>query len=208
MSATENRRERKMQETAARLTSVSRRLTAERGLSGFTIEEVCDEVDVSRRTFFNYFPSKEDAILGAHPEEESQRFTNDYLARGSRGWNVVIDDMVDLIVEHFSSAGVDSTVHAEFMAAVDREPRLLLRFIGATRDRDRQVTAIVAQREGVALDDPRAEASVNVLSTLIRTAGEKFLDPAHPQEFEPALRDSLAAMRLVLATTTPRKATP
>ncbi len=34
------------------------------GLNGFTIEQLCEDVGVSRRTFFNYFPSKEDAIIG------------------------------------------------------------------------------------------------------------------------------------------------
>lgn len=74
-----------MAATASRLTALSRRLTAERGLNGFTIEELCDEVGVSRRTFFNYFPSKEEAVIGVAEEEDRRRFAEEFLARGSRG---------------------------------------------------------------------------------------------------------------------------
>lgn len=57
-------REQRKEETRRSLTSLARRLTAERGLNGFTLEELCAEVGVSRRTFFNYFPAKEAAIVG------------------------------------------------------------------------------------------------------------------------------------------------
>jgi AcrR family transcriptional regulator len=193
-----NRRERKMQETSAHLTSVCRRLTAEHGLSGFTIDEACTAVDISRRTFFNYFPSKEDAILGADPDQELEWFTTEFLSRGSRGWGAVLDDFIDLIIKHFDAAGVDSTARAEFLQAAEREPRLWLSFMGLTRDRERQMIGLIALREGVSLDDERAEAAVNVVSTLIRSAGDKVLSPDSPPDFSTAVLDSLGALRTVL----------
>jgi AcrR family transcriptional regulator len=185
--------------TATRLTSVARRLTAERGLNGFTVEEVCDEVDVSRRTFFNYFPTKEDAVLGVDPGEELESFSEAFLARGSRGWEVVIDDLVDLVIAHFETTGHDHQAHAEFTAAIEREPRLLLRFMGATRERERQAVALVASREGVPVNDPRAEAVVSVLSTLLKNAGENYLDQTGTTDFPSTLRNHLAALRVVMA---------
>src|ERR1700712_2523037 len=55
---------RRQQRTREQLISAARRLTATHGLSGFTVQELSDQVGVSRRTFFNYFASKEDAVLG------------------------------------------------------------------------------------------------------------------------------------------------
>ena len=204
-SASLSRRERKSLETATRLTDVCRRLTAERGLAGFTVEEACDEVDISRRTFFNYFPTKEDAVIGTDSEEESRRFADEFLSQGARGWPTVIDDLVDLVVKHFDAAGVDAVGHGDFISALEREPRLLARVIGISRERERAVVALVAQREGVGGDDPRAEAAVNILSTLVRSAGEHFINPSNTDDFSSILTASLAAFRAVLAAPSPRK---
>lgn len=195
-----------MRQASASLTSVARRLTAERGINGFTVEEVCDEVGISRRTFFNYFPSKEEAIIGSNSEEDLQRFTALFLARGASEWQRVIYDLVDLAVEHFELAGFDTAEHTELMAALEREPKLLLRFMGISRARDRQGIALVAQRQAVAADDARAEASFNLFSTLLKSAGEQYMRPDNEHDFSSLLHERLAAMRAVLAPESPRKA--
>jgi len=187
-----------MRKTAANLTAVSRRLTAERGLAGFTIEEVCDAVDVSRRTFFNYFASKEDAVIGANSEEEFRRFTEQFLARGAGAWPLVLGDLVALAIEHIESDDMDPREHTDLMAALEREPRLLARFIGITRDRDRQFRGLIATRQGVSDDDPRVIAIVSILGSLMKSTADTFVDPANDQDFAVILSSSLDAMRIVL----------
>jgi AcrR family transcriptional regulator len=56
-------RERKKLETFRALQGAARRLVGERGLDNVTIEEIADAANVSKRTFFNYFDSKEAAIV-------------------------------------------------------------------------------------------------------------------------------------------------
>jgi AcrR family transcriptional regulator len=191
-------RERKTLATATSITSVARRLTVSNGLSGFTIEEVCDEVGISRRTFFNYFPSKEDAIIGADSEEEGRRILDAFMAQGARGWTEVVGDLVTLIASHFDAVGANPKEHAEFIATLEAEPRLLARFIGVSRERERALVTLVAEREHAAADDPRALAAVSILSTIVRNASESFIAPENTEEIPALLTNTLAAFRTVL----------
>lgn len=51
-------RARKKQATRNAIHETAFRLVSERGLQGVTVEEICDAVGVSSRTFFNYYPTK------------------------------------------------------------------------------------------------------------------------------------------------------
>ena len=197
-SAPESRATLRKQETASRLVALCRRLTTERGLNGFTIEEVCAEVGVSRRTFFNYFPSKEDAILGIGESDEMTQFIDEFRSRPSRGWSAVVDDLMEFAVEHTRSMEHDASKHHEFMKMLEREPRLLARFIGAGRDRDAVLVSLIAEREGVTPDDPRARAAVDVVSAVMRSTAERISEPQVAQDFGAALTQSLTAVRAVL----------
>jgi AcrR family transcriptional regulator len=57
-------RARKRARTAEAIHLAAAELVLEHGLDATTIEAISERADVSTRTFFNYFPSKEDAVLG------------------------------------------------------------------------------------------------------------------------------------------------
>lgn len=62
------RRERKKSETREALRDAALRLALEHGYEQLTVEAVAAAADVSTRTFFNYFSSKDDALLAADPD--------------------------------------------------------------------------------------------------------------------------------------------
>lgn len=57
-------RERKKREMRALLSAIALRLAVERGVAAVRTEDIAAEAGVSPRTFNNYFPSKEAAIVG------------------------------------------------------------------------------------------------------------------------------------------------
>jgi AcrR family transcriptional regulator len=63
MTMTEGLRQRKKAETRAALQGAALRLADQLGPEKVTVEAVAEAAGVSPRTFFNYFPSKEAAIL-------------------------------------------------------------------------------------------------------------------------------------------------
>lgn len=59
------RRERKKLATRAAVSAAALRLAVRHGVEHVTVERIATEADIALRTFFNHFPSKEDAILAA-----------------------------------------------------------------------------------------------------------------------------------------------
>ncbi len=57
-----SRRERRKQEVRGRITEAALALFAEQGCDPTTVEEICEQADVARKTFYNYYPSKQALI--------------------------------------------------------------------------------------------------------------------------------------------------
>jgi len=102
-------RERKRLATRRAILMAALQLVSERGLEATTVDEISRVADVSPRTFFNYFTSKEEALAGEPPhmpdEHTVQRFVE------SRG-----PLLADL--GHLFDASVEEAFHdAEMLAA-------------------------------------------------------------------------------------------
>lgn len=75
-------RERKRLETHRALATTAVQLVAERGLDHVTVDDISAAAGVSARTFFNYFASKEDAVVIAYADyaERTRRIVEAFLA--------------------------------------------------------------------------------------------------------------------------------
>jgi AcrR family transcriptional regulator len=61
-------RERKRQQTRERLTRMAMTLFLERGFEATTLDDIAAAADISRRSFFHYFASKEDVVFAWQEE--------------------------------------------------------------------------------------------------------------------------------------------
>jgi AcrR family transcriptional regulator len=57
-------RERKKEQTTERLQQAALQLITERGFDAVSIDDICQASDVSKTTFYRYFETKEDVLLG------------------------------------------------------------------------------------------------------------------------------------------------
>ena len=72
-SAPEGLRYRKKLKARLAVERAALELVIERGFDGVTVEDICARAEISKKTFFNYFPSKASAITGrmeAFPDSE------------------------------------------------------------------------------------------------------------------------------------------
>ncbi len=69
---TPGRRARKKHATRLALKRAAVELVVARGFAQVTVEDIAEAADVSVRTFFNYFPSKEAAVVGDDPERRAE----------------------------------------------------------------------------------------------------------------------------------------
>jgi AcrR family transcriptional regulator len=69
---TEGRRERKKRAARETIAATARRLFAERGFDAVTVAEIATVADVSEKTVFNHFPTKEDLAFAGREEGLAQ----------------------------------------------------------------------------------------------------------------------------------------
>jgi len=159
-------RERKRAQTRHRLEEAAVGLALRDGLDKVTIDAISERADVSPRTFFNYFDSKEDAILGVRPPDVTDEVLSAHLVRYDGA--DLIESLVGLLVTVMGPMIADSAFRETRMQVVRQNPHLLdglmTRMAGITE----QLTAAVrqlAQQHGPS----GAEVSDAVAETLLTT---------------------------------------
>src|SRR5258708_10614065 len=105
-------RERKKLATRRLLRRVALDLVSERGLANVTVEDIAEAADVSPRTFFNCFPSKEAALVGGNDPDRAAKL-RDRIANGAPGepalsaLRAVMAQDAETIADEFRSLGGD-----------------------------------------------------------------------------------------------------
>ncbi len=93
-------RDRKRRATMVAIENAATSLVLEYGFDAVTVDQICAAAEISKRTFFNYVPSKEAAVIGATPEDVTEADRAAFLGRGEEG---VLDALLRLYLAAFAA---------------------------------------------------------------------------------------------------------
>ncbi|MFD3333371.1 TetR/AcrR family transcriptional regulator [Streptomyces sp. NPDC058700] len=169
-------RERKKQRTRDALTRVALELFTAHGYEGTTVDEIVDAVEVSQRTFFRYFSSKEEVAFAVqHMVEE--RFVE---ALGQRppaegpfdamrnavlcAWDTIGDAITEV---------VPVELYLRSFQMIESTPALLAVHLRRSTEMEETIARIIADREGLDVDeDPRPRIAVAAFSGVMRVTAQ------------------------------------
>ncbi|MDQ2588744.1 TetR/AcrR family transcriptional regulator [Saccharothrix yanglingensis] len=147
----EGLRDRKKRLTRYALSRAAVDLVARHGLDHVTVEDISAAADVSPRTFFNYFATKEEAVLAPDPEA-GPRIRALVLAQPAE-LSAVAAVREALLAEIAAEVAVDRESWLRRMRVVQQHPVLLAKVLAGGEAVEREVVAAVAERVGRSEDD-------------------------------------------------------
>ena len=189
-SSDESWRERKKQQTRSALHRAAVTMVAERGASGVTTEEIAERAGVSARTFFNYFPTKESAVLGMGPDEPDR--VAQWLTEQPEDVSAV--DAVRACFTRFAlELSADEELWLLRRTVVRADPTMTQAMASISAAVERRVAEALADRLGVdAEDDLRPGLLVSITWAAVRAGMSHSRE--HQVPVREAIREALELM--------------
>lgn len=168
-------RERNRRETWSALYEAAASLAEQRGPAAVTVDDIAARAGVSKRTFFNYFGTKEDAMLGFREPTLSEAAIAEF--RDGAGRRPLVERAVTLIVAAIHASTDLPHTGGRRMALVRQHPELRSRLDALAGMLESLVAPLIAAELGAAHapldasverdDDQRRAAAAFMLATTI-----------------------------------------
>src|SRR5712692_5430095 len=136
-------RERKRATTRAALERIAIDLALEQGYERATVEAICAASMVSRRTFFNYFGTKESAFIGPPTPDPDERATDAFVHRGSDN---IVTDLAKIMTATALNHEVDNDLILKRSRLIQATPELWEAMMARMRDSEDLFVALVLRR--------------------------------------------------------------
>ncbi|MEO5920251.1 MAG: TetR/AcrR family transcriptional regulator [Pseudolysinimonas sp.] len=155
-------RERKRLATRRAILMAAITVVRERGLEAATVDEIARIADVSPRTFFNYFSSKEEAIVGDGPELPGEEAQEAFV----RDRSPILPAIAALFATVITPALHDQEIILARRAITKEYPEIGGRRWASIHRFEGQLTELVARR--LADEDPALAADPRALTSRAR----------------------------------------
>lgn len=169
-------RERKKRRTRDALLHAALDLFTTQGYDETTVDEIVDAVEVSQRTFFRYFASKEETAFAVQEMVES-RFLSELRQRPAA--EAPFEAMRSAVLCAWNSIGeaieeiVSVELHMRTYRMIESTPSLLAAHLGRSIDLETEIAEVIAGREGLDVrTDPRPRVAVAAFSGVMRATGQ------------------------------------
>lgn len=161
-------RDRKKVATRARIHREAVALALSHGVDGVTVDGIAAAAEVSPRTFFNYFATKEDAFVGVDPTT-AERLAAAVVARPAP--ERALTAVRHVLLEHLAALEADDDVWRMRRELAAREPALATRLAGANDRLEAALVAAAYKRSGTdPARDLRPALGARVAMAAVRTA--------------------------------------
>ena len=163
-------RETKKARTRASLARAALQLVAEDGLQATTVEAVAARAEVSPRTFFNYFDSKDDAVVHLSTDRFRRLLSRLFAEAGGLSTNPVTR-IRDVMLQFLGDADPDTASDDDLMrSALERDPSLFGTLHASMNTIGAEFEAAIAERYPAVRDRELARVGLSVALGLTQTA--------------------------------------
>ena len=189
-------RARRRRQTTADIHDAALRLAREVGFDNVTIEQISAEAGVSARTFFNYFPTKESAVVYA-PLEIPDDLAAEFACRGKARHSEVLTDLISLIADAFSHQCPSRRDFEDIKLVAQQHPSVLAAMLSTFEAFSAAVSEVVARRLGTRADDEVPQLIGGLALATVRSGMERWSQdkPADPDTPVPYIRHAARLLR-------------
>ncbi|MEU0280338.1 TetR/AcrR family transcriptional regulator [Streptomyces sp. NPDC088147] len=203
-------RERKKQRTREALVDAALELFTERGFQGVTLDELCDAVDTSKRTFFRHFTSKEDVAMT--PLHDLWRAFLDDVENREPDGGPLLELLRESLLAALDRVHTDQWAHRVLLnrRLAEQTPSIEAHGLRFCRDTTRTALDTLHRRLGLdTADDPRPRLAVDMLLAAWHCALDTWTaQPDTPTRDAPAAHLRAACSALPGSLTLPIAARP
>jgi len=181
-------RERKLRETRQALERATVELALQHGLEHVTIEQIAERADVSPRTFFNHFGSKEDALIGVGVRESSADLLEGFPEEPSAAG--VYHDLKTFLIERIGALLAADELLEQRMQVLQASPQLAKRQMAQMNllldGLTARLASLLAVAAGQSADRPPPDLAEEA-QMLIRLCSTAFMQAFDPRSLHASL---------------------